>query len=261
MGLQLDDLCTAVGVYRSTGELVECNLALAQWFDGDEIRLDTVFKDMDAAGLAQRTQRGSHVARGSAKDSHGGTFPVELLLRPHRIGPDESGFLLEGHDATRTVQQEVMLQTFSSLVQDHERRLRQSLAHVQRLLDSLPQAVFSVGEDLRVEPPASAHAARLFGRDIGGDSVVDVLLDPSGPGAGLRHEARLALSSAFGGDSARWLESLGQLPGSVDCLEQPIPAGEEPRRRQLGVSYLPLWSDAGRLERIVFCVTETPAPG
>lgn len=138
-------------------------------------------------------------------------------------------------------------------VEQRNRQLRIEVKKVSDLLNNMKQAVFSVEPTGNIVAPVSKFAEAVFGCDIVGKNLFEVLyteLDPTTEESAL---LRSAMISVFGETEIQWVVMEDFFPKRVVIATQ---SGE---RKTLRVSVSPLWDESERLERVMFVIEDVTA--
>ena len=101
-----------------------------------------------------------------------GEVSIEYVLRP----VEDARWLLEGHDRSRMQEAQALLAAYTREMELHNKRLAQSEHAIANLIHSLRQAVFAVNRSGMVTSPVSSYARQVFGIDITGRSVAELLI-------------------------------------------------------------------------------------
>jgi|GEM_PF-2759991 len=246
---------TPVALFTLDGVMVDANPAFYRWTS-----VSTAARVSEAVpGLAamdwrkQMVADGRLVVRGQIEGTHHGPRPVEYQLRPVEV-EGSSLVLLEGRDMSRVVESELMLQSFTKLIDSNNRLLRHQKRALAELLDTMRQAVFAIDASGRIVAPVSRHGQVVFDRDIEGESVFDTVyagLDPAGETLAI---VRTTLNIVFGADELQWQLVRDNLPTRLELRRDGSDLSDQ--HRILKISYEPLWGDDECLEKIMLIVED-----
>ncbi|MBX2799346.1 MAG: Hpt domain-containing protein [Myxococcales bacterium] len=221
--------------------LVVRNPALQRWSPAATLpALLGVSEDQVREALASGD--GPHVFDAEATPAQQRAFPVQYTLRRHALDGDLH-LLVHGRSVEAVMEQRLMLQSFSKVIDVSNRKLRHQKARIQELLDHMRCGIFSVNSKGTVTDPVSAWCQHLFGTGIARSDVFDSVL------ANLTDDQRSVVDSVFttvfGEDDLQW-----------DLMEENLPRRITYRHpdsqiRQLRVEYQPIYDDEQLLKRIL----------
>ena len=130
-----------------------------------------------------------------------------------------------------------MLESFSKVIERNNRLLRNQKKAQSDLLDNMRQAVFAVDSKGRIVKPISKHSSVLFGADIVGQRLVN-LLGPMTDDE--RYNVESSIELLFMGDALQWKMAVCELPTRIVQTR-----GQKNSQLILRFSYAPIWaSDA-----------------
>ena len=253
ISIGLDDLQTPIGFYDMQGNLLQANFAIDIWCEGQIQSLTDVLQDKDFDRLLSRIDKAEQIVRRSAVTSAGRKFPAEFMARKFSNPQGVIGILVEARDASRTEQKELMLNSFSKVIDESNRKLRMQTAELSGLLNGMRQAVFAVNAELQVAAPVSRHAAVVFGCEMENAPILDTLFAQIDRTGDLYSRVMTVLLTVYGADELQWEMLCDQLPDRIEYLR---PQDDAPTLRTLDITYSPLWNADGALDRIIFAVTD-----
>ncbi len=149
------------------------------------------------------------------------------------------------HNETELERLQRSLEVSSREVEERNRDLRQENRKVSNLLNNMRQAIFAVDAHRSIVAPVSLYAHTVFGEEIVGKPVLEVLYPHQQQAAESFTNTRTALSTVFGEDDIQWLTMEDFLPKRIEWKE-----------KILKVSCSPLWDDNQRVEKILFIVED-----
>ena len=135
------------------------------------------------------------------------------------------------------------------VIKERTRELALANKAVKELLDNMQQAIFTVGNDGRVNPEFSAHTGTLFGDvPIAGESILELLqLRMDTPS-----EASLRMKNWFdliiGSDELQWMMTQDEAIRSLDYQRPTSEGGSE--KRALELEYAPIYLD-GAISKVM----------
>ena len=94
-----------------------------------------------------------------------------------------------------------------------------SLLPISNLMHNLRQAVFTIDKDHNVIAPVSAYSSTVFGKDIVGQNVVDMVYKDVPKKSEMMSGLNSALSLVFGEDEIQWISLEDCFPAMVDYKE------------------------------------------
>ena len=175
--------------------------------------------------------------------------PVEVTVR--KIEQDGSCYVVvQVRDVSRIVEKDLMLRSFSAIIDQNNKKLLLQKRAISELLDNMQESVFSVEANLEIMVPVSAYSKILFGADIENKNVFTVVYSSIPSQSELFGSIKTALVAVFGEPELQWEMVADALPRRV---ERHSSTGES---QLLDVSYTPLYDDNGLLERILFVVRD-----
>ncbi len=216
------------------------------------------FKDFNSL-VAVSAAKGSGSATWilEAKPTGRRSFPVEARVSSgspdvfEKWGIPVGSILVQLSDYSRVKEKEFMLRSFSSVIDENNRRIRFEKKKVDDLLNSMRQAVFATDFDGKVIDPVSGHSKEVFGDEIGGKNVFDFLYASLKDQGDLLSKVKSAFVAVAGEDEIQWKISEKHFPTRVRFERHP----ED--QRNLRVSTLPIWdSDEGTCQHLLFVVED-----
>jgi len=123
----------------------------------------------------------------------------------------------------------------------------------QALLDNMHQAVFSINRNGTIVDPVSKYSEKVFGKQIAGSSVMDVLYDGLKSHGEQQAALLSAISTVFGEDQVQWELMEDVFPKSVKASANGM---DSPPVRSLKVQAAPIWDASSILEKILFVVED-----
>jgi chemotaxis protein histidine kinase CheA len=164
---------------------------------------------------------------------------------------DSTPYLLVLRNNSRAKEKEFMLKSFSGIIDRNNRLIKQQSKKIETLLHSMRQAIFSIQENGQIVEPVSAYSKVVFGREIEGLSVFDLLFGSIDPNSETLGRIRSAIIQVWDADDVHWVLSAGEFPKRVT-----FQANSQSPIQKLKVDTLPIWDDNGRLSRILFVVED-----
>jgi hypothetical protein len=136
-------------------------------------------------------------------------------------------------------------QAFETLKsKNHE--IEQNRRKIADLLNNMTQAVFKVDNQFQIVDPVSQYSTIVFGRDIVGHSVMDILFPAKAAETDSGKALLSCLYSIMGEDEFGWDLNEDALPRRIQCDSGQI----------LNVNYSPIWSEAGLLDELMLTVED-----
>ena len=127
--------------------------------------------------------------------------------------------------------------------------LNREKENVTKLLNNMSQAVFKVNKQKEILGPISAYAKDLFGDDLVGKNIFDVLYTSIDKGSVTYAHMKSAYSVLFGGDVIQWFASDGLLPEKLDLV-----MGED--KKILKSAHEPIYNDEELIEFILYVIED-----
>ena len=121
--------------------------------------------------------------------------------------------------------------------------------NVTKLLNNMSQAVFKVNKKKEILGPISAYAKELFGDDLVGRDIFEVLYGSIDKGSVLFAQMKSAYSVLFGGDVIQWFASDGLLPEKLDLM-----LGEN--KKILKAAHEPIYDEEDLVEFILYVIED-----
>lgn len=141
------------------------------------------------------------------------------------------------------------LEISGSELEERNKLLRQENKKVSSLLNNMRQAVFAVRQDGTIVAPVSKHSQILFGEDIVGKNLFQLLfkdLDESSEKFSL---LKSAFISVFGENDLQWFLMEDQFPDTINIKINNFD-------RTLKIATQPMWDERERLEKIMFLIED-----
>ncbi|MDC0255445.1 ATP-binding protein [Bacteriovoracales bacterium] len=136
-----------------------------------------------------------------------------------------------------------------SIVDERTQELNQEKNNVTKLLHNMSQAVFKVNEDEIIIGPVSEFTKDVFGADILGKSIMEVLYKDIDPKSILFSEINSVFNVSFGEDEIQWYAVGHTLPEVLG-----VKIGED--KRILHSVHDPIYNDDEELEFILYVVED-----
>jgi len=244
--------------------LVDANHQLKLWFPGPLVSqpCEAVFQGFQKDFASRALESGQfYTWELSTRPEQGRSIPVEARVSHLTqdqfsalvISPDSgsSPCLLILSNNSRAKEKEFMLKSFSGVIDRNNRLIKEQSKKIETLLHSMRQAIFSIQENGQIVEPVSAYSKVVFGREIEGLSVFDLLYGSFDPQSETLARIRSAVIQVWGADDIQWVLSAGEFPKRVSFQANP----QSPMQK-LKVDSLPIWDDAGALSRILFVVED-----
>ena len=244
--------------------LVDANHQLKIWFPGPLIsqNCEAVLQGFQKEFAGRALESGQfYTWELSTRPEQGRSIPVEarisalsadqtstLGLSP---GSEAPPYLLILSNNSRAKEKEFMLKSFSGVIEKNNRLIKEQSKKIETLLHSMRQAIFSIQENGQIVEPVSAYSKAVFGREIEGLSVFDLLYGSFDPQSETLARIRSAVLQVWGADDVQWVLSAGEFPKRVD-----FQSSSQSPVQKLKVDSLPIWDDTGALSRILFVVED-----
>ena len=127
-----------------------------------------------------------------------------------------------------------------------EDKVKERTKEVTDYLDNMTNAVFSIGNDYKVNGPISLHSEKIFGIDIQGKRVSEFLYSSLKRGSGELNQLKTALSLIFGTTKIQFLALEDNLPKRVKIFNP-----KSDTDKILKLSYAPLCSSDDIVQRLM----------
>ena len=199
-------------------KLVFWNNAFSAWahMHGQSASLEEIFPQISVEKMMARLEQKKRYAFETDAHPEGKrSFPVEYTIQ-HRTVTGQDVFWVHGRDISKAHAKDLMLKTFTKLVEVNNRKLAHEKKKVEALLDNMRQAVFSVSRGGKVVDPVSQYAGTRFNGSISGLAVLETvyrLCDAE--------EVSLidtTLNCIFGADELQWEFMQDNLPARVHYI-------------------------------------------
>lgn len=132
-------------------------------------------------------------------------------------------------------------------VKEQTAKLAEEKRQITILLDNMKQAVFRVNTDSKIVAPISEYSKEIFGVDIEGKNVFDVVFSQGDLDTGTQESVRSALHMAYGESSLQWMLSEPTLPLKLRL---------EKFSKTVRLAYEPLYTSSDELSHILFVLEE-----
>lgn len=123
---------------------------------------------------------------------------------------------------------------------------------VEILVDNMQQALFSVSSDGSIVEPVSRYSERVFGKNITGQNIYNVLFKPLEKDKQKMDLVQSVFNSVYGEDDLQWDLMENHLPRKLYFDE----TQEAASKKVLKVQSSPIWGTDQNLERILFVVED-----
>lgn len=134
-------------------------------------------------------------------------------------------------------------------LEERNRLLRQENKKVSSLLNNMRQAVFAVKQDGTVVAPVSKHSFDLFGEEIVGKNLFDILYKDFDKNSEKFSLLKSAFISVFGENELQWSLMEDQFPETIQANLKNL-------NRILKISTRPMWDEHENLEKIMYLIED-----
>lgn len=169
--------------HADTLEVTYCNPRFGQWFPDAPAgggRLDAIVPGIDATRLAARLEEGRpYQVEAQIKVRH---RTMNLAVQVARHAPEDGVPLLvvECQNISKIKELEYMVESYSKMVEKHNRELRKEKERVERLLlNIMPRTVYEEWKTFGVTTPQRFERAGVLMLDFAGFTDMAVSRDPT----------------------------------------------------------------------------------
>jgi signal transduction histidine kinase len=127
-------------------------------------------------------------------------------------------------------------------------QLNEQLNLVSNLLNNMNQAVFSVSEDGKINFPVSKFAQTLFGEEIAGTNIFDLIYNKIEKNSEDYSKVKSGMF-IFGEDELQWCLSKDLFPTEIVTDIRGV-------NRNLKINYSPLWNESGMLGKLMYVIED-----
>ncbi|MEZ4743304.1 MAG: ATP-binding protein [Bdellovibrionota bacterium] len=178
-----------------------------------------------------------------------GKLPAEFTIREVNI-KEKKQLIVHGRNMSKVAEKDAMLKSISAIIDQNNKILKKQKKEIKDILDNMRQAIFAIDNNLKVKPPVSAYAFKIFNRDITGEPILDLLLKDYGESSDMYALAKTSLQILIGsGDSFQWLITETNLPKYIKY-------NNDNDQKDLKISYSPIYDTDGIIEQILFIVED-----
>lgn len=241
-------LSTPVGLLAASDlARLGSNAAFDEWFPSDasamlDELLEAKRKKIEGASSAKPVK-----FEAVATSARGRSFASEVRAWPLQHDQHGPVWVLEASDQRKAAESKAMLQSFSKVIDQNNRALAREKRKIADLLDHMGQAVFAIDDDLNVVDPVSAHSRAMFGEEVVGSNLAELLFGELLPED--RESATSILYMLLGSDDLQWDVLADELPRRLHF-------GTEEGRRSLRVNYSAMYGDDELVEKILVVVED-----
>ncbi|HYX32438.1 MAG TPA: ATP-binding protein [Oligoflexus sp.] len=208
-------LDTAVAiVHPKTLSMTYANPCFLDWagVDALPISAEEAFGATAFAEIRQKIQDGNKVIVLETESSpkNGSRIPLAYTLR--LINWREGRYIVTGMDLSRVKEKDVMLKSYTQIIEVNNRKIKNEQRAVSELLDNMRQAVFTFTNDFKITARYSKFVHKLFGEgvEVAGRNAVDFIFEGVDIGASDRAKFVSELSFVFANDDFQWsISSMG----------------------------------------------------
>ncbi|MFN3198878.1 MAG: ATP-binding protein [Bradymonadia bacterium] len=235
--------------------IVYCNPLFYAWSEGSEAEppasLRAALPTLDPDKLAKRMgRRGAFKHADTARiENEARRFPVEYTFAWFEYG-DQKWLNVTGHDRSPVHAKELMLQSYSTIIEKHTRTVERQKRALAELLDNMRQGIFTVDDAWWIQGPVSRYSDALFGTTLEGKNLWETLLKDIDPNSDLSATIDTVMTVAIGEDELQWMLVSEELPTHIMWRD---PDGD---LRKLKVAWCPIWDEEGLLKRIMLVVED-----
>jgi len=149
---------------------------------------------------------------------------------------------------TEHLQEEVEIQTKEA--NDQSQRAQKSEKEIKRLLNNMKQAVFALGKGGKVVPPVSEFSSSIFGENIEGSDIFEVLFEELDSTSEVYHRVKFLIDVCIDEDSLQYETLHDYLPREIRKKEG------RPEEQILRVSYSPIEDEHYICRKILLVVED-----
>jgi len=175
--------------------------------------------------------------------------PCELRITP--MGDGSGLWRVRVSDASRVREKEVLLEQYTKIIEGHTTKLKRQKKRIRELLDHMRQAVFCVDKRLKITGPVSRHTHALFGPDVEGKPLADVVFRDLAPTSEAYSHLLTALTTTMGEDDLQWELQEDLLPRRIAYT---VPETDDVRTLQ--ITWSPIWDADELVDRIMLVVED-----
>ena len=88
---------------------------------------------------------------------------------------DEEHMVIHGTDISKVYEKDAMLRIYTKMIDENNRKLNMRKEEFRNILNSMNHALFTVDDKLEIKPPTSEYCKQIFGEDIEGKRIDEVL--------------------------------------------------------------------------------------
>ena len=222
-----------------------CNKAFLSWFPEDRV-LEPVL-GLDRERVASATAERPVILPVTAVARRGRERAAQLAVWPTE-SQGAAVWVVEASDQRRAAEAKAMLDSFSAVIDRNNRDLARQKRSIEQLLHNMRQAVFAVDARGRVVEPVSAFATSLFGPQVVGRSLAELIFDDQTIEAAVRLET--VISTSVGGDELQWELVMDELPERL-TIDRP-----DGGPLHIRMTFNPIFDQAERIERLLVVVED-----
>jgi HAMP domain-containing protein len=134
-------------------------------------------------------------------------------------------------------------------VAERTSELNKEKDNVTKLLNNMSQAVFKVNKEKKIMGPISAYAKTLFGGELIGEDIFEVLYKDIDKGGVRFCQMESAYTVLYGGDMIQWFASDGILPDKLNVTIQG-------HKKILKIDHEPIYDDIEEVEFILYVIED-----
>jgi serine/threonine protein kinase/signal transduction histidine kinase/tetratricopeptide (TPR) repeat protein len=129
---------------------------------------------------------------------------------------------------------------------------------IQIMADNMKQSMFAVGADGIVVEPVSKFSTKIFGSDIRGLSIKDLLYSGDRRSSESFQAFDTAMKVVFGEDEMQWSLSEDSFPQKLELGAEDVPEVQTNSitAKSLKIQTSPLWSEDEKLEKLMFVIED-----
>lgn len=206
-------------VHPKTLSLTYANPRFMNWTSIKELpcNLEDAFDPKVFADVKAQMLAGKDVITFECDSSpqEGPKVPVEYTLR--LINWREGRYTLFGHDMSRVKEKDLMLKSFTQVIEVNNKKIKLEQRAVAELLDNMKQAVFTFNSDFKIANRYSKFVHTLFGEDVtvAGRNAVEFIFENGDLAQSDRDKFEMEMNFAYANGEFQWDLSAMAFPKQV----------------------------------------------
>lgn len=230
-------------VYEFSNNELSFNNEFAVNFNWEYDTFDKVFKKSEEIKEALLKQD-EHLLEIRVKNHKKKNIILEFTLK--KVG---NLIFCFGEDKTEINENKLMIKSFTMMVEQTNKKLKQKSQELENILNTMHQATFMVNKDLIIESPVSAFSQKIFEDEILDKHILEILYKKINLSSEHFVNLKTAITTTFGEDDIQWelMSDFFPKEGEIEI---------NGKKKILSISTYPIWDENKLLQKIMLVIQD-----